>query len=215
MTRCEPPSSRRQAGADALHVSAYADPTSGAAFTEAPLVHQECGYVDFAARIKQRVGIPVIAVGRIEPEQADRIIGEGRADFVAMGRKLLADPELPRKLAEGRPEDVRPCVYCYTCVAQIFVDRSLYCAVFAADTSYDRNVERLAGYAATHAMAVVMANSGADCSTYRSPGGSAIWSEAGDRVAHLAGSGPGLAVAHWDDDPEGEGWSGEAIRLGH
>jgi 2,4-dienoyl-CoA reductase (NADPH2) len=118
-----------QAGADALHVSAYADPTSGVAFTDAPLVHQECGFVDFAARIKQRVGIPVIAVGRIEPEQADRIIGEGRADFVAMGRKLLADPELPRKLEEGRPEDVRPCVYCYTCVAQIFVDRSLYCAV--------------------------------------------------------------------------------------
>jgi 2,4-dienoyl-CoA reductase-like NADH-dependent reductase (Old Yellow Enzyme family) len=46
-----------QAGADALHVSAYADPTSGVAFTEAPLVHRECGYVDFAARIKQRVEI--------------------------------------------------------------------------------------------------------------------------------------------------------------
>jgi 2,4-dienoyl-CoA reductase (NADPH2) len=118
-----------QAGADAVHVSAYADPTSGVAFTDAPLVHRECGFVAFAQRIKQQVGIPVIAVGRIEPEQADALIRDGGADFVAMGRKLLADPELPRKLAEGRPEDVRPCIYCYTCVAQIFVDRSLYCAV--------------------------------------------------------------------------------------
>jgi 2,4-dienoyl-CoA reductase (NADPH2) len=117
------------AGADAVHVSAYADSTSGVAFTDAPLVHRECGYVDFAARIKREVDVPVIAVGRIEPEQADRLLADGRADFVAMGRKLLADPELPRKLAEGRAEDVRPCIYCYTCVAQIFVNRSLYCAV--------------------------------------------------------------------------------------
>jgi 2,4-dienoyl-CoA reductase (NADPH2) len=118
-----------EAGADAVHVSAYADPTSGVAFTDAPLVHREEGFVDFAARIKRAVGIPVIAVGRIEPERAEALLREGRADFVAMGRKLLADPELPRKLAEGRPEDVRPCIYCYTCVAQIFVNRSLYCAV--------------------------------------------------------------------------------------
>jgi 2,4-dienoyl-CoA reductase (NADPH2) len=117
------------AGADAVHVSAYADPTSGMAFTDAPLVHRECGFVEFAARVKERVRIPVIAVGRIEPEQAERILRAGGADFVAMGRKLLADPELPRKLAERRPEDVRPCIYCYTCVAQIFVDRSLYCTV--------------------------------------------------------------------------------------
>lgn len=117
------------AGADAVHVSAYADPTSGVGFTDAPLVHREGGYVDYARTIKRRVGIPVIAVGRIEPEQADELIREGGADFVAMGRKLLADPELPRKLVEGRPEDIRPCIYCYTCVAQIFVDKSLYCAV--------------------------------------------------------------------------------------
>jgi 2,4-dienoyl-CoA reductase-like NADH-dependent reductase (Old Yellow Enzyme family)/thioredoxin reductase len=116
------------AGADAVCVSAYANPM-GPGFTEGPLVHREGGYVEYAAGIKARVDVPVIAVGRIEPEQGDRLVRDGKADVIAMGRKLLADPELPRKLAEGRPEDVRPCIYCYVCVAQPFFDRTVRCAV--------------------------------------------------------------------------------------
>ena len=118
-----------RAGADALHVSAYGNPMSGIAFTEAPLVHEPGGYLAFAARIKRVTSVPVIAVGRISPDAADRALRLGRADFVAMGRKLLADPELPRKLREGRPRDIRPCVYCYTCVGNIFVNESVACAV--------------------------------------------------------------------------------------
>jgi 2,4-dienoyl-CoA reductase-like NADH-dependent reductase (Old Yellow Enzyme family)/thioredoxin reductase len=117
------------AGADAIHVSAYADPTSGVAFTDAPLVHQPCGYVSLAEGIKKRVKVPVIAVGRIEPEEAEAILTAGKADFIAMGRKLLADPELPIKLGEGRREDIRPCIYCYTCVGKIFLNQSNCCAV--------------------------------------------------------------------------------------
>jgi 2,4-dienoyl-CoA reductase-like NADH-dependent reductase (Old Yellow Enzyme family) len=117
------------AGADAIHVSAYADPVSGVAFTDAPLVHERCGYVSLAEGIKHRVAVPVIAVGRIEPEEADALIAAGKADFVAMGRKLLADPELPNKLAAGRPEDIRPCIYCYRCVGNIFLSQPVSCAV--------------------------------------------------------------------------------------
>ncbi len=117
------------AGADAIHVSAYAEPTSGVAFTDAPLVHQPCGFVDFAAAIKQRVTVPVIAVGRIEPAEADALIAAGKADFVAMARKLLADPELPAKLSEGRAADIRPCIYCYRCVGNIYLNASVACGV--------------------------------------------------------------------------------------
>ena len=117
------------AGADAIHVSAYADPTSGVAFSDAPLVHEPCGFVGFAEAMKRRLRIPVIAVGRIEPAEADVLVRDGRIDFVAMGRKLLAYPDLPRKLADGRPEDVRPCIYCYTCVGKIFLGERTICAV--------------------------------------------------------------------------------------
>ena len=118
-----------RAGCDAVHVSAYADPTSAIGFTEAPLVHEPCGYEHFAAEIKKQVEVPVIAVGRIAPADAERILAEGKADFVAMARKLLADPELAAKLADGRAADVRPCVYCYTCVGNIFLNESVCCAV--------------------------------------------------------------------------------------
>jgi len=117
------------AGADAIHVSAYADPMKGHAFTQAPLVHTPMGFVDYAAGIKQCVTIPVIAVGRIDPDEAEQVISQGKADFVAMGRKLLADPDLPNKLKENHPEDVRPCIYCYVCVGEIFLNRGLRCAV--------------------------------------------------------------------------------------
>jgi 2,4-dienoyl-CoA reductase (NADPH2) len=46
-----------------------------------------------------------------------------------MGRKLLADPELPNKLAAGRAEEIRPCIYCYRCVSNIFVNKPVSCAV--------------------------------------------------------------------------------------
>ena len=109
-------------------MSAYANPL-GAGFTDAPIVHRAGGFVEFAARVKRRVSVPVIAAGRIEPELGDRLIRDGRADLIAIGRKLLADPELVSKLVEGRPEDVRPCVYCYVCVAQPFFDRTVRCSV--------------------------------------------------------------------------------------
>jgi 2,4-dienoyl-CoA reductase (NADPH2) len=126
-----------RAGADAIHVSAYANPGSGVAFTEAPLVHEPGGFLGFAAGIKRAVSIPVIAVGRIEPQVAEKVLRAGEADFIAMGRKLLADPELPNKLAEGRVGDIRPCIYCYTCVSEIFHSRHVICAV-NAETGHEQ-----------------------------------------------------------------------------
>ncbi len=116
------------AGADAISVSAYANPL-GAGFTDGPIVHEPGRYASFAAEIKARVSVPVIVAGRIEPEVGDRLIREGGADVIAMGRKLLADPELPAKLAADREHHVRPCIYCYVCVAQPFFDRRVKCAV--------------------------------------------------------------------------------------
>ncbi|MBA1277553.1 FAD-dependent oxidoreductase [Stutzerimonas stutzeri] len=128
---CQVARMAEHAGADAVSVSAYARVTTGTAFTDAPLLHKPAGYLDWAADVRAAVGIPVIAVGRLEPDVADRAIAEGKCDFIAMARKLLADPELPNKLAAGDPDSIRPCIYCYTCVSQIFINQRVKCAVNA------------------------------------------------------------------------------------
>jgi 2,4-dienoyl-CoA reductase-like NADH-dependent reductase (Old Yellow Enzyme family) len=70
-------------------------------------------YVPQAEAIKREVNIPVIAVGRINsPQLADDIISQNKADLVAIGRQLIADPEWPRKAQEGRYDDI---MYCDSC----------------------------------------------------------------------------------------------------
>jgi len=88
--------------------------------------------VDMAARVKQVVRVPVIAVGRLEiPELAERIIREGKADMVAIGRGLLADPHWPLKVKEGKLAEILPCIGCHKgCLARLVPQaRPLSCAV--------------------------------------------------------------------------------------
>lgn len=117
------------AGVDAVSVSAYAATTTGVAFTEAPLVQKPAGFLDWAAQVKKVVKVPVIAVGRLDPLTGDKAIADGKCDFVAMARQMLADPELPNKLLKGDAAAIRPCIYCYVCVSQIFVNQRVKCAV--------------------------------------------------------------------------------------
>jgi 2,4-dienoyl-CoA reductase-like NADH-dependent reductase (Old Yellow Enzyme family)/thioredoxin reductase len=120
-----------EAGADAITVSAYHDTGQGKLHSASNIPHEPNTNLPAAAAIKAVVQIPVIASGRVEPEHADAEIRAGRFDFLAMGRKLLADPELPNKLAAGKPAEVRPCIYCYTCVSAIYTLESTRCAVNA------------------------------------------------------------------------------------
>lgn len=126
-----------EAGADAIHVTGDGHPGRGATYSTGHATDIPNNFVPAAARIRAAAGVPVICPGRIEPVDADRFIAEGKLDFVTMGRKLLADPHLPRKLAEGRERDIRPCVYCYTCISQIFFSRPVKCAV-NPETGFER-----------------------------------------------------------------------------
>jgi 2,4-dienoyl-CoA reductase-like NADH-dependent reductase (Old Yellow Enzyme family) len=66
-----------------------------------------------AEPIKKAVNIPVIAVGRVNtPEAAESILEKGQADMVAIGRQLVADPFWPRKVREGRFDEVVVCDSC-------------------------------------------------------------------------------------------------------
>ena len=92
----------------------------------------ERGYnVHYARKIKERYpDLLVTAVGSIVSiDMAEEIIGNGWADFVAMCRPLMADPEMPRKYALGRPEGRRPCLRCDACAGRLFPSRPLNCAV--------------------------------------------------------------------------------------
>ncbi|HQR04649.1 MAG: FAD-dependent oxidoreductase [Proteobacteria bacterium] len=117
------------AGADAITVSSYHDTAQIKLHSGSNIPHEPCLNLPAAARIKAAVKIPVIASGRVDPEIGDARIAAGEFDFLAMGRKLLADPDLPNKLKAGRPETVRPCVYCYTCVSAIYTGDPVRCAV--------------------------------------------------------------------------------------
>lgn len=117
-----------RAGADAIHVTGWGrNPFDN--FTDGPLPDTIGAYVENTAAIKKAVSVPVIAVGRMLPDVAEKAIAEGKTDFAAMGRQLLADPELPNKLIAGTPERVRPCINCYLCVAENFFDDTPFCAV--------------------------------------------------------------------------------------
>lgn len=104
-----------EAGADALHISASASPTHQWQFL--PYYMEPGALLPLAWRVKQTVDVPVIGVGKINDlSMAEQALEQGKADFIALGRPLLADPDLPNKARQGRFEDIRPCIYCNNCL---------------------------------------------------------------------------------------------------
>lgn len=87
--------------------------------------------VDLAEMTKKVVNIPVIAVSKLGyPELAEKVLEEGKADFIALGRPLLADPDWANKVREGRPEDIRPCIGCLEgCHHRIQEGKAISCTV--------------------------------------------------------------------------------------
>jgi dimethylglycine catabolism A len=116
-------------GADALHVSAgHYRSLPSAAVMIPPMAMPEAFFLDFASRIRAEVHVPVIAVGRLgDPARAMAAIDDGHADFVALGRSLLADPGWPDKVRHGRA--VRRCIACNSCVDGMRAGEGLHCLV--------------------------------------------------------------------------------------
>ena len=114
-------------GADALHISAC---NAASGYLNHPPYYVEEGvFVHLAAAVKSEVNIPVITVGRIRnPVMADQIIRDEKADFVSMGRALLADPHLPEKAKQGQFDEIIPCISCNKCIQTLRKD-SVRCSV--------------------------------------------------------------------------------------
>lgn len=104
-----------EAGADALHISAGASEATHRQFLT--YMQEPGGLVPLAEAIKKAVTVPVITVGKLgDPLLAEEVLRQGRADFIAMGRPLLADPSWAKKTLEGRVEEIRSCICCNNCV---------------------------------------------------------------------------------------------------
>jgi 2,4-dienoyl-CoA reductase-like NADH-dependent reductase (Old Yellow Enzyme family) len=120
------------AGADALHISAghYRSlPTAHVMIP--PMAMPDAPFLDFASEVKKAVRVPVIAVGRLgDPAIATAAVGDGKADFVALGRTLIAEPQWVEKLARGEPP--RRCLACNTCVDEMRGGAGIGCVVNGA-----------------------------------------------------------------------------------
>lgn len=102
---------------DMIHVSSstFWDPTCGNLFPSA-FTPSGCN-MELAAAVKKAVKIPVAVVGRLDrPALMEKILSEGIADVVAVGRGFFADPKWPEKVYAGHEEDVTPCLRCNYCL---------------------------------------------------------------------------------------------------
>jgi 2,4-dienoyl-CoA reductase-like NADH-dependent reductase (Old Yellow Enzyme family) len=117
------------AGLDAIHVTAYGEPMVATGITDGHTPHEPGALLAHAARVRRELGCPVIAMGRLTPERAEAALADGAADLIAMGRALIADPDLPAKLAAGQRHRIRPCTYQYQCIGAIFRNRPVQCAM--------------------------------------------------------------------------------------
>lgn len=115
-------------GVDAIHITT----AMGAdILTSIPAAGIEPGkFLPVAATIKKSVSIPVIIAVKMSPELGEEALREGKTDFVAFGKPLIADPELPNKVASGKLNDVRPCIQCMNCLDSLRKgDGDVHCTV--------------------------------------------------------------------------------------
>lgn len=96
--------------------------TVGHMFPMSGFVESGC-HVEMAAEIKKHVHIPISLISGVNtPELAEKILAEGKADIIGMGRALISDPEFPNKARHGKAEDIVHCMRCNACIADLAFD---------------------------------------------------------------------------------------------
>src|ERR1700724_2847041 len=99
---------------DYVNVTLGTSASLGGAIHIPPPMSSKTSYVaPYAARGKQRVGIPLFVAGRInQPQEAEAILSSGQADVCGMTRAMICDPEMPNKARRGDADDIRACIAC-------------------------------------------------------------------------------------------------------
>ena len=116
---------------DLIHVSAGTQQEDFSAVLMHPGAFQEDmhnGYL--ASEIKKHVKTPVMTVGAFNmPDAMEKYLADTGVDAIAMGRALIADPFLPRKVLEGKTEEITPCIRCTECQSGMMKNRVMRCTV--------------------------------------------------------------------------------------
>ncbi|MBQ4309243.1 MAG: FAD-dependent oxidoreductase [Lachnospiraceae bacterium] len=98
-----------------------------------PMYMPKAPYREFAKIVKDHVKVPVLMAGRVDdPDLALACLEEGTCDIISMGRPLLADPDIVKKIRTGRLAQIRPCISCQEgCMGRIQTYSLINCAVNA------------------------------------------------------------------------------------
>lgn len=121
----------QEIGVHAVHVSAGNQASYELGYMISPMAVEDAPLVPLAQMMKSAVSIPVIAVDKIRtPQVADDILSSAKADFIALGRPLLADPDWPIKARDGRAMEINKCIACNQgCIGRLFEQLDAWCTV--------------------------------------------------------------------------------------
>ena len=88
-------------------------------------------FSEFTAEVRKSVDIPVVASNRInDPETAENLLANEKADLISMARPFLADPDFVTKAAEGRAAAINTCIACnQACLDHTFENKRASCLV--------------------------------------------------------------------------------------
>jgi 2,4-dienoyl-CoA reductase (NADPH2) len=116
-----------KAGADYLSVTVGWHETSQSVITrDVPMGH----WLPIAETIKKAVNVPVMmAFRQFLPQIPEKAIAERQIDFVEMCRPMIADPEFPKKVREGREREIIPCIACNVCFSRLYYHQPIMCSV--------------------------------------------------------------------------------------
>jgi 2,4-dienoyl-CoA reductase (NADPH2) len=116
-----------EAGADFLSVTVGWHESSTSVITrDVPMGH----WLWVAQEVKQHVSVPVMmAFRQFLPSIPEKAMAEGAIDYWEVCRPMIADPDLPRKAAEGREGEIAPCIACNVCFSRLYYHEPIMCTV--------------------------------------------------------------------------------------
>jgi len=194
-----------EAGVDALHVSSGTYSSMHTIIE--PMSYPEAWRAYLAENIRKVVKIPVITVGNIRsPQVAENLLKEEKADFIAIGRTLIADPEWPLKAMLDRDEDIRKCISCNIgCISErVFKNLHIRCTV---NPVAGREIEYPSipfSYNSKHFVVIGGGPAGMEASRVLATGGNKVSliereAELGGQI-RIAAVPPGKDKIHWSID---------------